>query len=150
MNSYISLILEAEGAKERLRRLFQSAPEPEKPGCARFSLSEGLALIVDGYVHLPMSSTPPCKRVRWGFFLSAGKRLLIRSSVTDPSRVNSETEEDSCNRYAVSRLRAWRRRGDPLFGLVFRLFWAKAKSRSSFFAGGERSFYDSNPTLRQL
>jgi hypothetical protein len=30
MNSYISLILEAEGAKERLRRLFQSAPEPEK------------------------------------------------------------------------------------------------------------------------
>jgi hypothetical protein len=35
-------------------------------------------------------------------------------------------------------------------GLVFPLFWAKAKSRSSFFAGGERSFYDSNPTLRQL
>jgi hypothetical protein len=30
MNSYINLILEAEGAKERLRRLFQSAPEPEK------------------------------------------------------------------------------------------------------------------------
>jgi hypothetical protein len=47
MNSYISLILEAEGAKERLRGLFQSAPEPEKPGCARFSLSEGLALIVE-------------------------------------------------------------------------------------------------------
>jgi len=32
MNSYISLILEAEGAKERLRGLVQSAPEPEKPG----------------------------------------------------------------------------------------------------------------------
>jgi hypothetical protein len=47
MNSYISLILEAEGAKERLRGVFQSAPEPEKPGCARFSLSEGLALIVE-------------------------------------------------------------------------------------------------------
>ena len=47
MNSYISLILEAEGAKERLRRLFQSAPEPEKPGCARPCLSEELALIVD-------------------------------------------------------------------------------------------------------
>jgi hypothetical protein len=27
MNSYINLILDAEGAKERLRRLFQSAPE---------------------------------------------------------------------------------------------------------------------------
>lgn len=47
MNSYISLILEAEGAKERLRRLFQSAPEPEKPGCARLCLSEELALIVE-------------------------------------------------------------------------------------------------------
>ncbi|MGA8481062.1 MAG: hypothetical protein WB696_24110 [Chthoniobacterales bacterium] len=30
MNSYISLILEAEGAKERLQRLFQSAPGLEK------------------------------------------------------------------------------------------------------------------------
>jgi hypothetical protein len=30
MNSYINLILDAEGAKERLQRLFQSAPEPEK------------------------------------------------------------------------------------------------------------------------
>ena len=27
MNSYINLILDAEGAKERLQRLFQSAPE---------------------------------------------------------------------------------------------------------------------------
>jgi hypothetical protein len=47
MNSYISLILEAEGAKERLRRLFQSAHEPEKPGCARLDLSEESALIVE-------------------------------------------------------------------------------------------------------
>ncbi|MGA8480857.1 MAG: hypothetical protein WB696_23075 [Chthoniobacterales bacterium] len=47
MNSYISLILEAEGAKERLRTLFQSAPEPEKPGCARLCLCEELALIVE-------------------------------------------------------------------------------------------------------
>jgi Putative neutral zinc metallopeptidase len=47
MNSYISLILEAEGAKERLRRLFQSAPEPEKPGCAQLCLSEELALIIE-------------------------------------------------------------------------------------------------------
>lgn len=30
MNSYISLILEAEGAKKRLQRLFQSGPELEK------------------------------------------------------------------------------------------------------------------------
>jgi hypothetical protein len=30
MNSYINLILDAEGAKERLRQLFRSAPEPEK------------------------------------------------------------------------------------------------------------------------
>jgi hypothetical protein len=30
MNSYISLVLEAEGAKERLRRPFQSAPEVKK------------------------------------------------------------------------------------------------------------------------
>ena len=30
MNSYINLILDAEGAKERLRRLFQSAPESQK------------------------------------------------------------------------------------------------------------------------
>lgn len=43
MNSYINLIIEAEGAKERLRRLFQSAPEPEKPDCA--PLFEELALI---------------------------------------------------------------------------------------------------------
>ena len=47
MNSYICLILEAEGAKERLRRLFQSAPEPEKPDSARLCLSEELALIVE-------------------------------------------------------------------------------------------------------
>jgi hypothetical protein len=47
MNSYISLILEAEGAKERLRRLFQSAPEGEKPGCAQLYFSEELALIVE-------------------------------------------------------------------------------------------------------
>ena len=47
MNSYISLILAAEGAKERLRRLFQSAPEPEKPGCARLDLAEESALIVE-------------------------------------------------------------------------------------------------------
>ena len=30
MNSYINLILNAEGAKERLQRLFQSAPETGK------------------------------------------------------------------------------------------------------------------------
>jgi hypothetical protein len=30
MNSYINLILDAKGAKERLERLFQSAPEPER------------------------------------------------------------------------------------------------------------------------
>jgi len=30
MNSYISLMLEAEGAKERLQRLFQSTPEVKK------------------------------------------------------------------------------------------------------------------------
>ena len=30
MNSYINLILDAEAAKQRLRKLFQSAPEPEK------------------------------------------------------------------------------------------------------------------------
>jgi hypothetical protein len=30
MNSYINLILDAEGAKTRLRRLFQPAPGPEK------------------------------------------------------------------------------------------------------------------------
>ena len=30
MNSYIRLILEAEGANKRLQRLFQSVPEPEK------------------------------------------------------------------------------------------------------------------------
>jgi len=30
MNSYVSLMLEAEGAKERLQSLFQSAPELEK------------------------------------------------------------------------------------------------------------------------
>ena len=47
MNSYISLILEAEGAKERLRRLFQSAPEPENPGSARLCRSEELTLIVE-------------------------------------------------------------------------------------------------------
>jgi hypothetical protein len=47
MNSYISLILEAEGAKERLRRLFQSASEPEKSGWARLCLAEELALIVE-------------------------------------------------------------------------------------------------------
>jgi ABC-type uncharacterized transport system ATPase component len=47
MNSYISLILEAEGAKERLRRVFQSAPEPEKPGCPRLDLSEESALVVE-------------------------------------------------------------------------------------------------------
>jgi hypothetical protein len=29
MNSYINLILDAEGAKARLRKLFESAPEPE-------------------------------------------------------------------------------------------------------------------------
>ena len=45
--NYISLILEAEGAKERLRGLFQSAPEPEKPGCARLDLSEESALVVE-------------------------------------------------------------------------------------------------------
>jgi len=44
---------------------------------SRLAINERTA---DGYVHLPMSSTPPCKRVRWGFFLSSGKRLLIRSS----------------------------------------------------------------------
>ncbi len=42
---------------------------------SRLAINERTA---DGYVHLPMSSTPPCKRVRWGFFLSSGKRLLIR------------------------------------------------------------------------
>jgi hypothetical protein len=47
MNSYINLILEAEGAKGRLQRLFQSVPEPEKRGCARLCLSEELALIVE-------------------------------------------------------------------------------------------------------
>jgi hypothetical protein len=30
MNSYINLILDAEGAKERLRSLFQSTPKPEE------------------------------------------------------------------------------------------------------------------------
>ena len=30
MNSYLNLILDAEAAKQRLRKLFQSAPEPEK------------------------------------------------------------------------------------------------------------------------
>jgi hypothetical protein len=30
MNSYLNLILDAEGAKERLQRFFQSAPETEK------------------------------------------------------------------------------------------------------------------------
>jgi hypothetical protein len=30
MNSYISLMLEAEGAKDRLQRLFQSTPEVKK------------------------------------------------------------------------------------------------------------------------
>jgi hypothetical protein len=29
MNSYINFILETDGAKERLGRLFRSAPEPE-------------------------------------------------------------------------------------------------------------------------
>jgi hypothetical protein len=44
MNSYINLILDAEGAKARLRRLFESAPEPEIPRksilrkCWRFGL----------------------------------------------------------------------------------------------------------------
>jgi Putative neutral zinc metallopeptidase len=47
MNSYISLIFEAEGAKERFRRLFQSVPEPEKPGCTRPSFSAELGLIVE-------------------------------------------------------------------------------------------------------
>ena len=32
MNFYVSLMLEAEGAKERLRRLFQSPPEVKKNG----------------------------------------------------------------------------------------------------------------------
>src|SRR5258707_3972710 len=68
---------------------------------SRLAINERTA---DGYVHLPMSSTPPCKRVRWGFFSSSGKRLLIRSS----DRYGSEprqfgNEEDSCNRYAVSQ-----------------------------------------------
>jgi hypothetical protein len=30
MNSYLNLILDVEAAKQRLRKLFQSAPEPEK------------------------------------------------------------------------------------------------------------------------
>jgi hypothetical protein len=30
MNSYVSLMLEAEGAQQRLQRLFQSAPEVKK------------------------------------------------------------------------------------------------------------------------
>jgi hypothetical protein len=47
MNSYISLILEAEGAKERLQRLFQSAPELEKPGCPRRNVSAELGLVVE-------------------------------------------------------------------------------------------------------
>jgi hypothetical protein len=47
MNSYISLILEAEGAKERLQRLFQSAPELEKPGCPRRNVSAELELVVE-------------------------------------------------------------------------------------------------------
>jgi len=45
--NYISLILEAEGAKERFRRVFQSAPEPEKPGCVRLCPSDESALIVE-------------------------------------------------------------------------------------------------------
>jgi len=30
MNSYLNLILDAEATKQRLRKLFQSAPEPQK------------------------------------------------------------------------------------------------------------------------
>jgi hypothetical protein len=30
MNSYLNLILDAEAAKQRLRKLFQPVPEPEK------------------------------------------------------------------------------------------------------------------------
>jgi hypothetical protein len=36
MNSYINLILDAEGAKERFQRLFQSAPEPGAQSTADF------------------------------------------------------------------------------------------------------------------
>jgi hypothetical protein len=32
MNSYVALMLEAEGAKDRLQRLFQSTPEVKKNG----------------------------------------------------------------------------------------------------------------------
>jgi hypothetical protein len=37
MNSYINLILDAEGTKERLQRLFQSAPEQS---AADFSIAD--------------------------------------------------------------------------------------------------------------
>jgi predicted small integral membrane protein len=42
---------------------------------SRLAINERTA---DGYVHLPMSSTPPCKRVRWGFF------FVCRQTIADP------------------------------------------------------------------
>ncbi len=51
MNSYLNLLLDAEAAKQRLHKLFQSAPEPEKNDQL---LAESLAAIRSVSLSIPL------------------------------------------------------------------------------------------------
>jgi uncharacterized membrane protein YccC len=75
MNSYINLILEAEGAKARLRRLLQSAPEPEiaredvsrKPW-SNVQLLHGLKMGLSGVLALYLAELLRLQFPAWSLF----------------------------------------------------------------------------------
>jgi hypothetical protein len=75
MNSYINLILDAEGAKARLRRLLQSAPEPEiaredvswKPW-SNVQLLHGLKMGLSGVLALYLAELLRLQFPAWSLF----------------------------------------------------------------------------------
>ena len=64
MNSYLNLILDAEGAKERLQRLFQSALEPGAQSAADFLDTRHRSGAVRAHKHsvFARADSPPCSQ----------------------------------------------------------------------------------------
>jgi hypothetical protein len=62
MNSYINLILDAEGAKERLQRLFQSVPEQSAADFFDSRHRSGVDR-ADKHLVFARADSPPCSQV---------------------------------------------------------------------------------------
>jgi uncharacterized membrane protein YccC len=75
MNSYVNLILDAEGAKARLRRLFESAPEPEiarksilRRWWSNVHLRHGLKMALSGVFALYLAELLRLQFPAWSLF----------------------------------------------------------------------------------